>query len=179
VGQGSTFTLRLPARYAGADAVAREDSRAHETAPEPHVPPLPENADFSGRKVLLVDDDGRNVFAIASVLTSRGMEVLHAQNGKVALDVMRKHGDLSAVLMDTMMPEMDGLDATRAIRGLPQFQSLPIISLTAKAMKGDREKALAAGASEYVTKPVDPERLLAILHYWLRAQPSKAAGAGN
>jgi CheY-like chemotaxis protein len=175
-GQGSTFTLRLPASYAGADAVAREDSRTHETAPEPHVPPLPADADFSGHKVLLVDDDGRNVFAISSVLKDRGMEVLHAQNGKIALDLLRKHDDISAVLMDTMMPEMDGLDATRAIRGLAQFQALPIISLTAKAMKGDREKALAAGASEYVTKPVDPERLLAILHVWL---PRKAAVGEN
>jgi CheY-like chemotaxis protein len=78
--------------------------------------------------------------------------------------------------MDTMMPEMDGLDATRAIRDLSRFKSLPIISLTAKAMKGDREKALAAGASEYVTKPVDPERLLSILHAWLQT-PTQAAPA--
>jgi len=84
--------------------------------------------------------------------------------------------DLDAVLMDTMMPEMDGLDATRAIRSLSRFRSLPIISLTAKAMKGDREKALAAGASEYVTKPVDPERLLSILHVWLNP-PARSAQA--
>jgi signal transduction histidine kinase/HAMP domain-containing protein/ActR/RegA family two-component response regulator len=167
--EGSTFTLRLPSNYAGADVVAREDSKAHETAPEPHVPPLPADADFSGKRVLLVDDDGRNVFAIASVLEARRMEVLHAENGKVALELLQAKGDIDAVLMDTMMPEMDGLDATRAIRDLPRFRSLPIISLTAKAMKGDREKALAAGASEYVTKPVDPERLLAILHVWLHA----------
>ncbi|MGD0529822.1 MAG: response regulator [Polyangiaceae bacterium] len=107
------------------------------------------------------------MFAIASVLKERGMEVLHAENGKLALELLRKHADVDAVLMDTMMPEMDGLDATRAIRNLTQFKSLPILSLTAKAMKGDREKALSAGASEYVTKPVDPERLLAILHFWL------------
>jgi HAMP domain-containing protein/signal transduction histidine kinase len=174
-GQGSVFTLRLPASYAGADTTAnREESRALEAAPEPLVPPLPENADFSGKKVLLVDDDGRNVFAIASVLKERGMQVLHADNGRVALDLLRENGDVDAVLMDTMMPEMDGLDATRAIRGLARFKSLPIISLTAKAMKGDREKALAAGASEYVTKPVDPERLLAILHIWLGPGPEIA-----
>jgi HAMP domain-containing protein/signal transduction histidine kinase/ActR/RegA family two-component response regulator len=172
--QGSTFTLRLPVNYAGADVVAREDSKAHEAAPEPHVPPLPGDADFSGKKVLLVDDDGRNVFAIASVLKARDMQVLHADNGKVALELLQAHGDIDAVLMDTMMPEMDGLDATRAIRNLPRFQSLPIISLTAKAMKGDREKALAAGASEYVTKPVDPERLLSILHVWLNVSPQSA-----
>jgi len=124
--------------------------------------------------VLLVDDDGRNVFAIASVLEARRMQVLHAENGKVALEVLQADGDIDAVLMDTMMPEMDGLDATRAIRDLPGFSSLPIISLTAKAMKGDREKALAAGASEYVTKPVDPERLLAILHVWLQTSTRPA-----
>jgi signal transduction histidine kinase/ActR/RegA family two-component response regulator/HAMP domain-containing protein len=166
-GQGSTFTLRLPASYPGAEVAGRDESRAHEAAPEPSVPPLPDDADFSGKKVLLVDDDGRNVFAISSVLKDRGMEVLHAENGKVALELLQHHGDVDAVLMDTMMPEMDGLDATSAIRGIARFERLPIISLTAKAMKGDREKALLAGASEYVTKPVDPERLLAILHAWL------------
>jgi len=173
-GQGSTFTLRLPASYAAAGATSRRDSASHEMAPEPEVPRLPEGADFSGKRVLLVDDDGRNVFAIASVLKDRGVDVLHAQNGKIALDLLRSHDDVDAVLMDTMMPEMDGLDATRAIRSLPGFKALPIISLTAKAMKGDREKALAAGASEYVTKPVDPERLLAILHVWLHATPPTA-----
>jgi signal transduction histidine kinase/ActR/RegA family two-component response regulator len=172
-GQGSTFTLRLPTNYAGAEAVAREDSRASDAAPEPRVPPLPDDADFAGKKVLLVDDDGRNVFAIASVLKDRGMDVLQAENGRLALELLQQHADVDAVLMDTMMPEMDGLDATRSIRRLPGFAALPIISLTAKAMKGDRENALAAGASEYVTKPVDPQRLLAILHVWFTATPSK------
>ena len=174
--QGSTFTLRLPISYASADIRARDDSRVHEAPPEARVPPLAPDADFTGKKVLLVDDDGRNVFAIASILKARGMEVLHAENGKLALDMLEAHGDVDAVLMDTMMPEMDGLDATRAIRDLSRFRSLPIISLTAKAMKGDREKALAAGASEYVTKPVDPERLLSILHLWLGA-PTRLAPA--
>jgi CheY-like chemotaxis protein len=166
-GEGSTFTLRLPFRYVGPEASVRDDGRADEAAPAPVVPPLPEDADFSGKRVLLVDDDGRNVFAIASVLEARGMEVMHAPNGKVALELLQTGGKVDAVLMDTMMPEMDGLDATRAIRDMLQFKDLPIISLTAKAMKGDREKALAAGATEYVTKPVDPERLLAILHVWV------------
>jgi signal transduction histidine kinase/HAMP domain-containing protein/ActR/RegA family two-component response regulator len=174
--QGSTFTLHLPVNYAGADVTAREDSKTHEVAPEPHVPPLPPDAEFSGKKVLLVDDDSRNVFAISSVLKARDMEVLHAENGKLALELLQAHGDIDAVLMDTMMPEMDGLDATRAIRDLSRFSTLPIISLTAKAMKGDREKALAAGASEYVTKPVDPARLLAILHVWLNT-PTPSAQA--
>jgi CheY-like chemotaxis protein len=163
-GEGSTFTLRLPVRYIGADAV---EQRGEETIPELHVRPLPIGAKFDGRKVLIVDDDGRNVFAISSVLKARGMQVLHAENGRIALELLQSEPNVDVVLMDTMMPEMDGIDATRAIREIVQFQSLPIISLTAKAMKGDREKALAAGASEYVTKPVDPERLLAILHQWL------------
>jgi CheY-like chemotaxis protein len=164
VGEGSTFTLRLPVQYVGADtAFAALDA----AAPQPPVHPLPADASFDGRKVLLVDDDGRNVFAISSILQARGMTVLHAENGRIALDLLQSEKNVDLVLMDTMMPEMDGIDATRAIRGISQFQSLPIISLTAKAMKGDREKALAAGASEYVTKPVDPERLLAILHQWI------------
>jgi CheY-like chemotaxis protein len=174
-GEGSTFTLHMPITYAGAEAVARDDTHAGDSAPEPNVPPLPLDANFAGKKVLLVDDDGRNVFAIASVLKARDMRVLHAENGKIALELLHKHADVDAVLMDTMMPEMDGIDATRAIRDIVQFQSLPIISLTAKAMKGDREKALAAGASEYVTKPVDPERLLAILHVWLKIRSASSA----
>ena len=133
---------------------------------------MPADASFAGKRVLLVDDDGRNVFAIESVLRAREMEVLHAENGKVALSLLERN-DVDAVLMDTMMPEMDGLDATRAIREMARFKTLPIISLTAKAMKGDREKALAAGASEYVTKPVDPDQLLAILHVWLN-RPAQA-----
>ena len=172
VGEGSTFTLYLPVTYAGAEAVARDESFDAVTN-QPYVPPLPANASFAGKTVLLVDDDSRNVFAIESLLKARGVEVLLAENGKVALELLQKHPKVDAILMDTMMPEMDGLDATRAIRDIPQFASLPIISLTAKAMKGDREKALAAGASEYITKPVDPERLLAILHVWLSKTPSE------
>jgi CheY-like chemotaxis protein len=124
-------------------------------------------ADFSGRTVLLVDDDGRNVFAIETILRGRNVNVLHADNGKVALEMLRNRRDVDAVLMDVMMPEMDGLEATRALRGISEFRSLPIISLTAKAMKGDREKALSAGANDYIAKPVDPDRLLAVLHFWM------------
>jgi signal transduction histidine kinase/ActR/RegA family two-component response regulator len=163
--QGSTFTLYLPATYVGPEAT-RDESGYGVTPPEANIPPLPEDASFEGTKVLIVDDDVRNIFAIRSVLEGRGMHVLHAENGKVALEMLNMHPDVHLVLMDTMMPEMDGLAATKAIREILQFQKLPIISLTAKAMQGDREKALEAGASDYVTKPVDPERLLAVIHMW-------------
>ncbi len=164
---GSTFTPILPTRYAGAEAVQRDDAMAHEAAPERPVPPLPDNASFAGIKVLLVDDDVRNLFALQSVLQSRHIEVLHADNGRVAIELLQDHPDVDIVLMDTMMPEMDGLSATRAIRDIVQYRSMPIISLTAKAMKGDREKAVEAGASDYITKPVDPDRLLAVIHHWV------------
>ncbi|HVH40741.1 MAG TPA: HAMP domain-containing protein [Labilithrix sp.] len=161
--QGSTFTLHLPQTYAGAETA---DTDGQDTRPAENTPPLPEDANFAGTHVLVVDDDMRNIFAIKSVLEGRGIHVLHAENGKMALEVLNAHSDIDLILMDTMMPEMDGITATRAIRDIIQFQSLPIISLTAKAMKGDREKALEAGASDYVTKPVDPERLLAVIHMW-------------
>jgi CheY-like chemotaxis protein len=125
---------------------------------------------FEGRKILLVDDDLRNLFALRTVLESRSITVLHAENGRAALEVLNREPDIDLVLMDTMMPEMDGISATRAIRDMIQFQSLPIVSLTAKAMKGDREKALEAGATDYVTKPVDPDRLLAVVNRWLPPQ---------
>jgi HAMP domain-containing protein/signal transduction histidine kinase/ActR/RegA family two-component response regulator len=165
-GEGSTFTLNLPRIYTGPDAASREERSMLEEVVEREVPPLPMGADFSGTRVLLVDDDTRNIFAIRTVLEARGIEVLHAANGKIALELLQHHPDLNMILMDTMMPEMDGLEATRAIRQNTRFRALPIISLTAKAMKGDREKAIEAGASDYVTKPVDPDRLLAVIYDW-------------
>jgi CheY-like chemotaxis protein len=165
-GEGSTFTLYLPTTYAGPDATWRDDLMASARQLEGEVRPLPEDADFHGIKVLLVDDDTRNIFAIRTVLEARGIQVFHAENGKIALEMLRNNPDLDVVFMDTMMPEMDGLTATREIRERLKLQELPIVSLTAKAMKGDREKALEAGASDYVTKPVDPQRLLAVIHTW-------------
>jgi HAMP domain-containing protein/signal transduction histidine kinase/ActR/RegA family two-component response regulator len=166
--RGSTFTLYLPAMYVGAETSREESSGMVMTPADGQSASLPVNADLSGMKVLLVDDDMRNLFAIRTVLEARNIDVLHAENGRLALELLQAHPDVDLVLMDTMMPEMDGLTATRAIRDIMQFQSLPIISLTAKAMKGDREKALEAGASDYVTKPVDPDKLLAVIHSWRR-----------
>ncbi|HEY8945907.1 MAG TPA: ATP-binding protein, partial [Polyangiaceae bacterium] len=173
LGQGSTFTLSLPYSYVGPDAVWREDSQPPGRLSEDHDA-LPDGTDLSGVKVLLVDDDTRNIFAIRTVLESRGIEVLRATNGKIALDLLKANPDVDVVLMDTMMPEMDGLTATREIRHDPRLARLPIISLTAKAMKGDREKALQAGASDYVAKPVDSQQLLAVIHRWCRSRSDGA-----
>jgi len=125
---------------------------------------------FDSEKVLIVDDDIRNVFALTSVLEQHGLSVLYAENGREGIEVLEQHDDVAVVLMDIMMPEMDGYATTTAIRRMPQFVGLPIVALTAKAMKGDREKAIESGASDYVTKPVDPDHLLAVMEQWMRDQ---------
>src|ERR1700688_1054252 len=120
-----------------------------------------------GKKVLVVDDDVRNIFALSSVLERRGMDVITAGTGREAIAKLEKTPDLAIVLMDIMMPEMDGYETMQVIRQNPSFRRLPIIALTAKAMKGDREKCLEAGASEYLAKPVNTEQLLSALRMWL------------
>jgi CheY-like chemotaxis protein/signal transduction histidine kinase/HAMP domain-containing protein len=120
-----------------------------------------------GRKVLVVDDDARNIFALATVLEHQEMEVLSAMNGRQAIELIETTPDLSVVLMDIMMPEMDGYETMREIRKDPRFRTLPILALTAKAMKGDREKCLQAGASDYIAKPVNTDQLLSLLRVWL------------
>jgi CheY-like chemotaxis protein len=122
-----------------------------------------------GRKALLVDDDVRNLFALASLLEDRGMEVVFGETGKEALAALERHSDVHIVLMDIMMPDMDGNETIAAIRRMPRLRELPIIAVTAKAMEGDRERSLAAGASDYITKPVAPDRLLSLIGTWLRA----------
>jgi CheY-like chemotaxis protein len=119
------------------------------------------------RKVLVVDDDARNIFALSSVLENQEMEVLSATNGRQAIELIEHTPDLSAVLMDIMMPEMDGYETMREIRKRPEFRTLPILALTARAMKGDREKCLQAGASDYIAKPVNTAQLLSFLRAWL------------
>jgi FOG: CheY-like receiver len=125
------------------------------------------DAVFEGKNVLIVDDDVRNVFALTSVLEGRGMNVVYAENGADGIRLLEEQPDISLVLMDIMMPGLDGYQTIASIREMPQFESLPIISLTAKAMKGDREKSIAAGASDYITKPVDTDRLLSLMRVWL------------
>jgi CheY-like chemotaxis protein len=119
------------------------------------------------RKILIVDDDVRNVFALTSVLESHGMDVLYAENGKDGIELLHRHPEVDLVLMDIMMPGMDGYETMRVIRSEESFKQLPIISLTAKAMKGDREKSIASGASDYITKPVDTDQLLSLMRVWL------------
>jgi len=125
------------------------------------------DAGLAGRKVLIVDDDLRNIFALSSLLERQQMLVSFAENGRDGIEVLERDPTIEIVLMDIMMPEMDGYDTMRAIRRIPKFRSLPIITLTAKAMKGDRDKCIAAGASDYITKPVDVAQLLSLMRVWL------------
>jgi CheY-like chemotaxis protein len=125
------------------------------------------NEVLQSRKVLVVDDDARNIFALTTVLENQEMEVLSATNGRQAIEIIETTPDLSVVLMDIMMPEMDGYATMREIRKDHRFRTLPILALTAKAMKGDREKCLDAGASDYIAKPVDTDQLLSLLRVWL------------
>jgi signal transduction histidine kinase len=174
-GQGSTFTLYLPARGLPAGAGAGRPGSSHDlpngiagpAGPPPDAAPVPDDA-LTGVKVLIVDDDVRNVFALTSVFERCGAEVLYAENGREGIDVLERNDDTALVLMDVMMPELDGYATTAAIRRMPQFADLPIIAVTAKAMKGDREKTIAAGASDYITKPVETGHLLGVMRSWLQ-----------
>jgi len=124
-------------------------------------------ADLGCKRVLIIDDDIRNIFALTSVLEHHGLKVLSAESGKEGIETLQKTPEVDLVLMDIMMPEMDGFEAIRTIRRMRSFQSLPIIALTAKAMKGDREKCLESGASDYIAKPVDTQQLLSLLRLWV------------
>ncbi len=145
--------------------------RSHASLPELQRKMLEEihalDGGLAGRKVLIVDDDLRNIFALSSLLERQQMQVSFAENGRDGIEVLEQDPGIEIVLMDIMMPEMDGYDTMRAIRRIPKFKSLPIITLTAKAMKGDRDKCIAAGASDYITKPVDVAQLLSLMRVWL------------
>jgi CheY-like chemotaxis protein len=122
---------------------------------------------LAGRTVLVVDDDTRNIFALSSALERRNMRVLTATTGREAITILERSPEVAIVLMDIMMPEMDGYETIALIRGNPNLRRLPIVALTAKAMKGDREKCLEAGASDYLAKPVNTEQLFSALRLWL------------
>jgi CheY-like chemotaxis protein len=129
---------------------------------------------LDGRKVLVADDDMRTVYALSAMLRAKGAQVFVADNGRSALDALADHPDVEAVLIDIMMPEMDGYEAIQRIRQDQRFKHLPVIALTAKAMKDDRQKCLDIGASDYLPKPIDPDRLLMMLDSQLRRGPNGA-----
>jgi CheY-like chemotaxis protein/nitrogen-specific signal transduction histidine kinase len=170
-GKGSTFTLYLPALGTGLDhpapAPVKEVVSVPTAAEREEVDDTAAYAGLSGTRILIVDDDVRNVYALTSALEDRGIEVITADNGRQGVEALQRHPDTDLVLMDIMMPDMDGYETTRAIRRIEGFKELPIIALTAKAMRGDREKSLAAGASDYITKPVEMSQLLSLMRLWL------------
>jgi CheY-like chemotaxis protein len=129
---------------------------------------------LEGRKVLIVDDDVRNIFALTSALEAYDIKVVRAENGRACIEALNKNLDIDLVLMDIMMPEMDGYETIRAIRRIERIEDLPIIALTARAMKVDRDKCIEAGASDYISKPLDLDQLLSMLRVWL----SRRKGAG-
>jgi len=170
LGRGSTFSLYLPRLYtsrtSGLRAPTTSVAKRHGPLVDMKVGPS-ELGSLRGKRILIVDDDVRNIFALAVLLEELDMKVLRAGTGQEALTQLECHDDIDAVLMDVMMPEMDGFEAMRRIRGHEDWKDLPIVALTAKAMKGDREQCMAAGASDYVTKPVDAEELTRVLARWL------------
>ena len=163
-GKGSTFTLYLRKTYAGPEAEPVPRAQMEDPI---IVSRMESPIEFDGETVLVVDDDVRNIFAITSVLETKKLRVVYAENGRDAIDMLKIDSDIRLVLMDVMMPEMDGYETARAIRAERAFQTLPIVALTAKAMKGDREKCLEAGMSDYITKPVDTQKLFAMIAVWL------------
>ncbi|MBI4474166.1 MAG: response regulator, partial [Acidobacteria bacterium] len=145
--------------------------RVEENLPEPKRKMLEQlhktDPVLAGKKVVIIDDDMRNIFALTSLLERYNMQVLYAENGRDGIEMLKSTPDIDVALVDIMMPEMDGYEAMRQIRDLPQYKNLPLVALTAKAMKGDREKCIEAGASDYITKPADSEQLLSLLRVWL------------
>ncbi|MCW2642511.1 MAG: hybrid sensor histidine kinase/response regulator, partial [Dactylosporangium sp.] len=185
VGVGSTFTLYLPETLPmdtlPAAAIQLYGSPFAMPAIRPGPPMIrpvnsqerlasPAARQLDGATVLIIDDDVRNVFALTSALELQGMHVLYADNGTDGVRLLGEHGGVDIVLMDAMMPDMDGNETTRLIRRNPHFADLPVVFLTAKAMPGDRESSLAAGATDYITKPVDLDELLEVMAAWINGE---------
>ncbi|WP_245375272.1 ATP-binding protein [Paenibacillus eucommiae] len=177
-GRGSRFTLFLPEEQLGLPSSGLKESAAslqsEVTREYKKILPMRwerssmENSlDLAGKRLLLVDDDIRNLYSLTNLLESFGMIITHAETGVQAIELLRKNPNLDLIIMDVMMPEMDGYEAMRQIRGLPELAKIPIIALTAKAMREDKEKCIQAGASDYVTKPVQAEQLLSLVQVWL------------
>ena len=185
-GVGSTFTLYIPLAPQDTKPMTSDERKAsyetiHTMSPEAAVdaiaspgaeanPSLPASV-LAGKKVLVVDDDVRNLFALTSLLEKRGLEVVPSGSAKEAFSLLEQHPDVSLVLMDMMMPEMDGYAATRSLKVDPRYRELPVIALTAKAMPGDKERALEAGCDDFVAKPVEQDQLLSVLHRWTEGRP--------
>jgi CheY-like chemotaxis protein len=164
----------LPRVAESDEALAAEAALLLHPASGPAVAGPDEAADPAGAagarlhgRILLVDDDVRNLFALASLLEDRGLDVVFSETGHEALEILSTDRHIDLVLMDIMMPQMDGYETIRAARAVPALRTLPIIAVTAKAMQGDREKSIAAGASDYITKPVDPDKLISLVNGWL------------
>jgi len=144
----------------------------------PEAPASRAVPELAGAKILIVDDDIRNIFSLTSVLESHDVEVVHAERGKDGILILEQTPDVDVALIDIMMPEMDGYETMQQIRQRPELADIPLIAVTAKAMKGDRQKCLDAGASDYIAKPVDIELLLALLRVWVsRAREATVAAA--
>jgi signal transduction histidine kinase/CheY-like chemotaxis protein/HAMP domain-containing protein len=169
VGEGSVFTLLLPDELAGGSSSNQRMTPAQAPVPlrGPALRTAPAIPALEGATVLIIDDDVRNVFALTSALEMHGLRVLYADNGATGIGLLIENPQVDVVLMDTMMPDLDGNETTRRIRELPRGRDIPVVFLTAKAMPGDREASIAAGATEYVTKPVDLDRLLALMATWV------------
>lgn len=175
-GQGSTFTLLLPS-LPGMDreqlvSLHQEVAAAAQDTMGAVVTEICEEDEelFRGKKVLLVEDDSRNVFALVKALESKSFDVTIASNGKQCIEIIKQRTDFDLVLMDIMMPIMDGFETMKAIRLDPAMQETPIIALTAKAMKSDRDKCLEAGASDYISKPLNMDQLFSLMRVWLTKQ---------
>jgi CheY-like chemotaxis protein len=149
----------------------KENVEEHPLATEQNdrtpVNPQDRLAILTDKKILIVDDDTRNTFALTTILEDKGMEVISKPNGKKALEFLAKQNTLDMILMDIMMPEMDGYETIRAIRAQERWRKLPIIALTAKAMRGDKAKCIEAGANDYLAKPIDTNKLLSLMKVWL------------
>ena len=143
-------------------------------------PPLPglssETLDsLKGKTVLIVDDDPRNIFAVRTLLEGHGMKTLHAENGRAGIVMLERHPEIDIALIDIMMPEMDGYETMRLIRANPAKRWLPMIAVTAKALKEDRERCMAAGASDYLAKPIDDGQLVELIRIWAGGSPLQAS----
>jgi two-component system chemotaxis sensor kinase CheA len=167
-GKGSTFTLVLPVELEAINPTRLENAKVAVTQETPVInyKTMPIRS-LENKLILIVDDDIRNVFALTNVIESYGLSVLYAENGRYAIEMLAEHDNIDAVLMDIMMPEMDGYETMRLIRKNPKYQDLPMIAVTAKAMKDDKDKCIEAGASDYITKPVDIDQLFSLLKVWL------------